>query len=825
MRLARLQGAHRRGLLRRRPLCRLLSSSAESPAPNLAVELETLNEKITLRQSLRVAGLRSRLAPHVSSSVNEPVRYNPALARNLAPAIDPAILHRRLVESTELMSSPKETVLDEATCMGLLAAYEQHLHNNIQSAVVDMCIPSHGAEGGSPDPRLLVVGDTHGQLNDVLWILHELGPPSPSNCYVFNGDICDRGSRAVEIWLLVIAYQLKFPSSVTVLRGNHESKTMAERSARMGGGFRDECRMKYSEEVYQIFTRIFRLLPIFALIQNKIFVVHGGLPRVPGISIDDLRALPYRRDWQALPEKQLSRSRDDCVLFDALWADPHEGQGCIPSRGRGASCVKFGYDVTEDFCKQNNLQLCIRSHQVTIRDGRPLGHAFWHDNLLLTVFSASCYSGMLENPGAVAILRDNGRVMQGMPVSVQIVEHRAPRLSYMSSIMFNVNHPQAITKVRGAMNDERRGRSQVAEAKRLWRERASWLICASKDVLWTRLSEADTKNTGRVSIHEFQDICASVLDLPGIKWSRMARDHEYDGEVDYAAVLDDVSVYLAGGQLPTDVLKKLVHSTLAAGLNVGEAVALLDSSRVNKLTLSDVTTSLRELGIDLSEYQARSLWLKTCGTSSSVEPLEFFKGLNLQFTPEVATPSWSNRVMPELAKAILNTIATSDDSSSVTHTLRGVFEAADADGDGALCEAEFGTLVQAFAGSMQGPIDQHEISMLFKTMDVNGSGAVDVLEFLAAFTFNLSSDDELQKSVSEIVVSKMALNAHAIEFGCGLLDPERSGVVTFEDFRRVISELELGNAAKSIISFAEANGKDGVLRYTELLSPWLESTA
>eukprot|EP00971_Amphidinium_carterae_P242721 4819537-Amphidinium_carterae.1 len=29
--------------------------------------------------------------------------------------------------------------------------------------------------------RLVVVGDTHGQLEDVLWMFFKYGPPSPSN--------------------------------------------------------------------------------------------------------------------------------------------------------------------------------------------------------------------------------------------------------------------------------------------------------------------------------------------------------------------------------------------------------------------------------------------------------------------------------------------------------------------------------------------------------------------------------------------------------------------------------------------------------------------
>ena len=44
------------------------------------------------------------------------------------------------------------------------------------------------------DSQLIIVGDTHGQLGDVLWIFFKYGWPSKQNRYLFNGDIVDRRS-------------------------------------------------------------------------------------------------------------------------------------------------------------------------------------------------------------------------------------------------------------------------------------------------------------------------------------------------------------------------------------------------------------------------------------------------------------------------------------------------------------------------------------------------------------------------------------------------------------------------------------------------------
>ena len=67
---------------------------------------------------------------------------------------------------------------------------------------------------------LYVVGDTHGQLQDVINIFETFGYPSSSTPYLFNGDYVDRGSQGVEILALLFAWKLADPSSIYLNRGN-----------------------------------------------------------------------------------------------------------------------------------------------------------------------------------------------------------------------------------------------------------------------------------------------------------------------------------------------------------------------------------------------------------------------------------------------------------------------------------------------------------------------------------------------------------------------------------------------------------------------------
>jgi len=112
------------------------------------------------------------------------------------------------------------------------------------SVITDVTVPSDG--------KLIVVGDTHGQLQDVLTIFLNHGPPSAKNRYVFNGDIADRGSSASEIFCLLFAYFLEEPTSVIMTRGNHEDNEMNMMPAEDGGGFYNEVRGKHSTSMFEL---------------------------------------------------------------------------------------------------------------------------------------------------------------------------------------------------------------------------------------------------------------------------------------------------------------------------------------------------------------------------------------------------------------------------------------------------------------------------------------------------------------------------------------------------------------------------------------------
>eukprot|EP01047_Picozoa_sp_COSAG01_P010231 COSAG01_NODE_430_length_17153_cov_24.866717_16_plen_193_part_00 len=168
-----------------------------------------------------------------------------------------------------------------ASLVILLALACACMQESFEGAVQDLEVPS--GKGG----KLVVVGDTHGQLKDFLWILHTQGLPSSSNrsvCYLINGDVADRGDNAVEIFLLIFALKLLHPNAIFFNRGNHEMEEMNAREQDYGGGFMSEVRRKYSGRVFRLFQAIFNLFPIAAVVGGRVVVMHGAPARPPRVN-------------------------------------------------------------------------------------------------------------------------------------------------------------------------------------------------------------------------------------------------------------------------------------------------------------------------------------------------------------------------------------------------------------------------------------------------------------------------------------------------------------------------------------------------------------
>ena len=94
-----------------------------------------------------------------------------------------------------------------------------------------------------------------------------------TNRYIINGDLVDRGTQAVEIILLLLAWKSVYPRGVLINRGNHEELTICTVY-----GFKNEVIDKYDSQLFEYFLELFSYLPLATIVQKKIIVLHGGLP-------------------------------------------------------------------------------------------------------------------------------------------------------------------------------------------------------------------------------------------------------------------------------------------------------------------------------------------------------------------------------------------------------------------------------------------------------------------------------------------------------------------------------------------------------------------
>jgi diadenosine tetraphosphatase ApaH/serine/threonine PP2A family protein phosphatase/Ca2+-binding EF-hand superfamily protein len=252
-----------------------------------------------------------------------------------------------------------------------------------------------------------VFGDIHGQLRDLLLLFGQFGTPThrggdiETTQYVFNGDWIDRGAHQVEVVTVLFAAKVMYPTRVHLIRGNHEFRGMSDKMG--NSSFREACRKLFPDHweiVYRKVFEAFEWFPIAALVNSKVLVIHGGIGD-GSWSLNELR--------NDVP-RPLLRADERLHILQALWSDPSDSdaemmRGVHHSPSRGEGIPVFGPDVTAKFCKDNNIDVVVRSHQFVRH-----GYKIMHGGHLITLFSARNYFSRENNDGALLVIAmdDNG---------------------------------------------------------------------------------------------------------------------------------------------------------------------------------------------------------------------------------------------------------------------------------------------------------------------------------------------------------------------------------------------------------------------------------
>eukprot|EP01028_Stygiella_incarcerata_P008784 TRINITY_DN393_c0_g1_i4.p1 TRINITY_DN393_c0_g1~~TRINITY_DN393_c0_g1_i4.p1 ORF type:complete len:347 (+),score=80.90 TRINITY_DN393_c0_g1_i4:270-1310(+) len=194
-----------------------------------------------------------------------------------------------------------------------------------------------------------------------------------------------------------MSFKILYPKTFYLLRGNHESRHLTAHF-----NFKEECLVKYDEEVYDAFIDCFYSLPISAVLNDRFFCVHGGLsPDI--LTVSDIDAI------------QRFRETPECgALCDLLWSDPYEEDDdpvdgeFLPNDLRGCSYF-YTREAVSYFLRTNNLLSLIRAHEVQ-DDGYRLYRKCEETDFpsVICIFSApNYYSSPPGNKAAILRFRNN----------------------------------------------------------------------------------------------------------------------------------------------------------------------------------------------------------------------------------------------------------------------------------------------------------------------------------------------------------------------------------------------------------------------------------
>lgn len=266
----------------------------------------------------------------------------------------------------------------------------------------------------------MIFGDIHGQYSDLMRFFDLWGSPYDTYTgkddkiqffdYLFLGDFVDRGNHCLETICLLLALKVKYPEQIHLIRGNHEDRMIND-----SFGFSEELSTRLEEDpadpasVFNRINRLFEYLPLAALIDDKIFCLHGGI----GANLQKIEQIEQLDGHRPLTVIHEVRTDTERLVVDILWSDPTENDselGILPNVVRDpdgtGNIVKFGPDVVKRFLKANNLLKIIRAHEC-VMDGMER----FAGGDLITVFSATNYCGKHKNAGAVLCLKKNFEIM------------------------------------------------------------------------------------------------------------------------------------------------------------------------------------------------------------------------------------------------------------------------------------------------------------------------------------------------------------------------------------------------------------------------------
>ena len=223
------------------------------------------------------------------------------------------------------------------------------------------CVLTDAPDSTEDEQKVIIVGDLHGNFEDLCHILGKFGRPGSKYQFIFNGDFVDRGSKQIEVLILLLYAFLQRPNKVFLNRGNHEDMTM-NTNINFHPNFMTDVKNKYGKYSTALFfsaIELFAYLPLATVIINeakdiKYFCVHGGLSNLTDLEYikNEIDRFKFKRLIQ-YGDESTKESKDGKIIADLLWSDPirvEKGKIKPKTAKKATGCY---------FNEQRNFGLCL----------------------------------------------------------------------------------------------------------------------------------------------------------------------------------------------------------------------------------------------------------------------------------------------------------------------------------------------------------------------------------------------------------------------------------------------------------------------------------
>ncbi|KAG9403780.1 serine threonine-protein phosphatase [Aphanomyces cochlioides] len=226
-------------------------------------------------------------------------------------------------------------------------------------------------------------------------------------------------------------------------------------------GFMKECLTKYDAEVFDLFGLVLTYLPVATVLDNRILIVHGGVPRKHSLKLTKLDGF-VRNDYDAFERNQ--------ILMDLFWSDPHTADDWVENK-RGAG-INYGADHVYKFIKHNEIEWIVRSHECV-----PQGYLwpYGDQGMLVTLFSASNYCCVANNMGCF----------------MRIPASRDEKPSFIQYMATSSESDLVVTNLEGLID----------------------VVCIHRSDLLARFQEKDVNGTNHIEIPAWEHVMDEVLQM------------------------------------------------------------------------------------------------------------------------------------------------------------------------------------------------------------------------------------------------------------------------------------------------------------------------